>query len=79
MTIVLNCETEEGAIACQTPETNETNPPKMITGLSEVETDFAPKLNTNKPFNKDILDVGNEDATGFDLSVECTLCLAIYG
>ena len=67
LTIVLNCETEEGAIACQTPETNEINPPKMITGLSEVETDFAPKLNTDKPFNKDILDVVYFDATGFDL------------
>lgn len=65
-------ETKDEEVICadfldETNEIHYNSSPKMITEPSEVETGKATQSNTNKPFNKDILDVVYFDATGFDL------------
>ena len=62
----IRLEIEEIACACLEHEIHD-HCPKILALPSEVETDFAPKLNTDKSFNKDILDIVYFDATGFDL------------
>jgi transposase len=64
--IILNIETEEVACAYK-PETNNCKSDDFVTEPPEVEMDETTRLNTNKPFNKDIFDVVYFDATGFDL------------
>jgi len=53
-------------VACLEHEIHD-NCPKILAIPSEVETDFVPKLNSDKSFNKDIFDIVYFDATGFDL------------